>query len=191
MILGMADRGTAPRGHDIELPARSAAVDAHQGGGQQAAGEAAVQRILADRAPGWDGVDPVPPGHEVWVRRIEGYNHAGVYVGNGWVVHLDGSPAIHLGRILTHGHSWATVIRTSVAQYADGGHVHAGPTPTSRPVDAVIADALGWVGKTRNYNPLSDNCQHFSSMLVSGVATSLESTEIMLIAKQMLLRGPI
>jgi hypothetical protein len=157
--------------------AQSEHASGQTGGARDLAGAAATQRIMIEAAPGWDGVDPVPPGNEVYVKRPLQYHHAGVYIGHGWIVHLDGSPLIHAERLMLHGRSWATVIKTSVATYAEGGRVTPGPSRPNRPADQITADALAMVGITLEYDPVSRNCQHFTSRIVSGVASSPEGDE--------------
>jgi hypothetical protein len=167
-----------------QLPGRKSqdvathAADASENGAKHLAGVAATQHILGEAAPGWDGVDPVPPGGEIWVKCTMQYHHAGVYIGNGWVVHVDAWPTTLAWRLL-HGAAWAKVVESSLATFSGGAKVTAGPTPATRSADVVIAEALSWVGRALPYNPVTDNCQHFSSRIVSGVANSPEAEGVM------------
>jgi hypothetical protein len=113
------------------------------------------------------------------VHRPWGYHHSCVYIGGGEVVQVSAEPTQMVGALL-HGrdHFPTQVQRVSLAQFARGDAPRIGPCGTAPDPQVAIQRALSMVGQPWDYNPLTHNCQHFSSWCVTGVATSPEAESI-------------
>jgi len=124
--------------------------------------------------------DPVAPGTELYVARSLGpftYHHAGVYVGDGRVVHVFAEPKQAVKSLLK-GEPIVTVQDTHVDKFAEGDTVEAGPTKTAYQNEIAMANAEHQTGQGWDYDPLNNNCQHFSSESVSGSRRSPEAEAI-------------
>lgn len=87
--------------------------------------------------------------------------HSGVYVGNGQIVHLDGSGSIELvtpSRFLNRLGGFNSAISIYVSCRGDSA---VGNRETAR-------RALGSIGKSRSYNLIMDNCHQFTSGCITG-----------------------
>ncbi len=135
------------------------------------AADAAAKR-MAKSGSSSDG-SPVAPGNEIWVHRKEGFHHAGVYVGNDSVIQVSGDP-ITFAEGLLHGTRNTKIISTTVAQFADGDPMSAGPDKPAFSVDQVIERAKARIGETWAYDPVDHNCQTFASDVVTGHGYSPE-----------------
>jgi hypothetical protein len=140
----------------------------------RANGEAAdaAARRMAKNGTSSDG-SPVAPGNEIWVHRKEGFHHAGVYVGNDSVIQVSGDP-ITFAEGLLHGTRNTKIISTTVAQFADGDPMSAGPDRPAFSADQVIERAKARIGETWAYDPVDHNCQTFASDVVTGHGYSPE-----------------
>jgi hypothetical protein len=173
----------AAEGSAAEAEARGADHEgtAAEGEGTPAEGEPGMEKA---EKPSRKGEEPYPVGTELWVKRsLMGmpYHHAGVYAGKGQVVHVspsgkgmweDTKQATHN---LLHGKELASVLQTTVGEFAEGGPVTQGPsehrfTPKERAKRAISHLSEQW-----HYRPLDHNCQHFSSEMVSGTPHSPEA----------------
>ena len=104
----------------------------------------------------------IPLGsHLVTARR--GYTHHGIYVGGGEVAHYMG-----LSSNLRRG----PVVKVTLAQFASGHAVsiECEATASYTPIE-IVARAQSRLGEDR-YSVLSNNCEHFCSWCVHGVARS-------------------
>ncbi len=89
------------------------------------------------------------------------YLHHGVDVGDGTVVHAR-------PRQFRNPFGGGHVVRTSVAEFADGRGVRIrNDPPASFPPDEVVARALAHVGR-EGYDPVIDNCEHFATWCATG-----------------------
>ena len=93
------------------------------------------------------------------------YNHHGVYVGNGRVVHYAGfSRRFHRG----------PVEETSLEAFArQFGFSVQPPVAAAFPPDEIVRRATARIGESR-YDVLSNNCEHFSFWCVCGQARSTQ-----------------
>ncbi len=128
-----------------------------------------------DGAAKKDGAEQFEPGTEVWAQRV-GYHHAGVYVGNGEVVHVHAEPA-EVMAAHAQGKAPVQIERTSIDEFANGAAVKAGPNKTTMVGAKAVKRALAKEGSTWAYDPQEHNCQHFSSWVVTGSASSPEGAK--------------
>ncbi|MDR5857448.1 lecithin retinol acyltransferase family protein [Caballeronia sp. LZ062] len=127
----------------------------------QQASSRSPQPLAARRSP---LNDEPPPGSELITRRC-GYEHHGIYAGNGTVIHYAGfAKSLHRG----------PVEEVSIAQFADGYDLivrqHAGAIFTG--IEAVRR-ARSRLGEDR-YRLLTNNCEHFVSWCLFGEARSTQ-----------------
>jgi Domain of unknown function (DUF4157)/Lecithin retinol acyltransferase len=163
--------GAAPGGrvHLAKAEPAAKAADPSKAGGQK---EAAPGGAKAN--------DPFPVGSEVWVKRSLGYHHAGVYVGNNEMVHVFAEP-MGAAKALLQGKPIVNVVRTPIDTFLGGEAVskaEVGPSKDAFAPGETVQRATEHVGQAWDYNPLTHNCQHFSSKTVSGVADSPEADAI-------------
>lgn len=110
--------------------------------------------LAADQEPPL-GAHVVSPRH--------GYDHHGIYVGNGMVVHYGG---------LAHGLCRGPVEEVSLARFADGRAVWVRSGASQRfDCEEVIRRARSRVGENR-YRLLTNNCEHFCEWCLRGEARS-------------------
>jgi hypothetical protein len=124
--------------------------------------------------------EPYPPGTEVWVPRTGGYHHAAVYIGNQEVVHVFAEP-MGAAKALLEGKPIVNVLRSPLSTFLDGASISStkkGPSVEKFSHDQIVQRALSHVGQAWSYNPLTHNCQHFTSSVVDGVAVSPEAQAI-------------
>jgi hypothetical protein len=108
--------------------------------------------------------DEPPLGGELITRRC-GYEHHGIYAGNGTVIHYAGfAKSLHRG----------PVEEVSIAQFADGYDLivrqHAGAIFTGM---EAVRRARSRLGEDR-YRLLTNNCEHFVSWCLFGEARSTQ-----------------
>lgn len=132
----------------------------------------AGNRVVRDLVSG--AAEPFPAGTELWSKRKLGYHHSGVYIGDGKVVHFK-QELVGYVTSLGKGVTDAPVECTSLAAFAKGNPIARGPTESRYPRETIIQRALSYVGQRMAYSPTSHNCQHFSSLVVSGQAHSPEA----------------
>jgi hypothetical protein len=77
------------------------------------------------------------------------------------------------------------ITRAPLTAFLKGGALQSGPTAPAFDGQTVIDRALAQVGQPWNYNPLSHNCQHWSSWCVSGSSVSSEAEALMGVAQNM------
>jgi hypothetical protein len=169
--------GAAREGAQIHRSPEEGQASEGQAEGQGAEGKAAA------------GNDPVPPGTEVWVHRSLGYHHAGVYIGNGEVVQVAGEPLDVARGLAEGGEVTVSIQRAPLSAFLKGGSVQPGPNAPAFPGSTVIERALSQVGQAWRYNPLTHNCQHFSSWAVSGASVSAEAEEFQGIVRNLARRA--
>ena len=93
------------------------------------------------------------------------YMHHGIDIGDGTVVHARPHDR---SRLLAGG----CVVRTSLAEFADGGVVWKTDEPPAVFSGAIIAArSLAHVGRN-GYCPVVDNCEHFANWCASGERSS-------------------
>jgi hypothetical protein len=120
---------------------------------------AGSERVRSSAQP--TGIEPDEGSHIV-VRR-SAYDHHGIYVGDGKVVHYAG-----LCRSLHRG----PVEETTIGCFASGHEITVIPNPTARYVGAdVVRRARSRLGENR-YRLLSNNCEHFCNWCLYGESRS-------------------
>lgn len=117
----------------------------------------AQAQIRGDYAP-----DAYLPGTHLVTAR-DGYSHHGIYVGRGRVIHYGGfCDALHA----------APVEEISLEAFAHGNPVTVKPEPFARYLGAqAVHRARSRLGEDR-YHLLTNNCEHFCTWCVRGVARS-------------------
>lgn len=132
------------------------------------------RKRLADLPEHWD-FGELTPGAQVRVRR-SGYYHHGIYIGNGEIVHFDGSPA-------DQGADAAAVRvrRTGMEEFLRGGlpelRIYGrAERNLLRAPDEIAAAALSAVGRG-GYDYRTNNCEHFSNECAFGEHYSRQSGE--------------
>lgn len=129
------------------------------------------------------------PGDEVYAKRSRfgvRYHHSGVYVGNGQIVHVNAVIADQAKRLLK-GNAPVKIIKTSLSAFARGHGMKLGPTRLGRySRKTVVKRALRKVGTTFYYFLPTNNCQHFSSKVVSGNGRSPEVNKYLKVARRAL-----
>lgn len=114
--------------------------------------------LLARFAPDTE----LPPGAHLVVHHF-GYQHHGIYVGRGRVVHYSG-----FSTFLSHG----PVQECSLTSFTSGHKVSlksAGVCAFS--ADQVVARACSRLGENK-YSLLTNNCEHFCEWCVHGISRS-------------------
>ena len=107
-------------------------------------------------------------GDHLQVRRLLGYCHQGIDMGDGTVIHFQGEPT-NLAN--------AEVRRTSFEEFAMGGEVETITHEERLEVAEIIQRAKARIGQ-RGYNPVTNNCEHFAYWCVTGRAKSPQVREI-------------
>lgn len=125
------------------------------------------------------------PGDELWTSRSFAgvkYHHSGVYVGKGQVVHVNARVA-DVVRRMSRGRTPVKIIKTSMAAFRRGKSVKRGPTRRRYSRKRVVKRALAQVNRAFIYVLPLNNCQHFSSGVVSGRRRSAEVDKFVRISK--------
>lgn len=118
--------------------------------------ESFVDNVMRDKV-----VEPAI-GSVLYCDLAGGYGeHSGIYIGNGEIVHLDGSGQIEIVGPLSFlnrlgGHNPSVTIYVSCKDKISVGS------------PAVAARAKSMVGKVRNYSLFLDNCHQFTSGCLTG-----------------------
>jgi hypothetical protein len=86
-------------------------------------------------------------------------HHDGIYLGNGYVIHLTGIPG--------GGKAGAHVRIDTLAVFASGRPVTVRPYAGNHDPDAIIARAMSKLGDG-NYHLIFNNCQHFARWCATG-----------------------
>ncbi|WP_417325696.1 lecithin retinol acyltransferase family protein [Faecousia sp.] len=120
----------------------------------------------------WD-FGELTPGAQVRVRR-SGYYHHGIYIGNGEIVHFDGSPN-------EQDAAAVRVRRTGMEEFLRGGlpelRIYGrAERKLLRAPDEIVAAALSAVGRG-GYDYRTNNCEHFSNECAFGEHYSRQSGE--------------
>ncbi|XP_077311887.1 phospholipase A and acyltransferase 2-like [Lithobates pipiens] len=115
-------------------------------------------------------IGPEPkPGDLIEFYRV-GYQHWGVYVGNGYIVHLTDPQGLSL--LFSVVRATAVVRRDYLESVARGCDYKVNNKYDSKcspyPAIKIVNAALEEVGKTKNYSVTSANCEHFASYLRYG-----------------------
>ncbi|VXC74765.1 Hydrolase [Burkholderia sp. 8Y] len=115
-------------------------------------------------ARGFSFDDEPPLGSELVTRRC-GYEHHGIYAGNGTVIHYAGfAKSLHRG----------PVEEVSIAQFADGHDLIVRLHPAAAFVGLeAVRRAHSRLGENR-YRLLTNNCEHFVSWCLFGEARSTQ-----------------
>ena len=123
-----------------------------------------VVRVVSERVRSRTlptGIEPDEGSHIV--ARRSAYDHHGIYVGNGRVVHYAG-----LCRSLHRG----PVEETTIECFASGHEIAVMPNPMARYVGAdAVRRARSRLGENR-YRLLSNNCEHFCNWCLYGESRS-------------------
>jgi len=123
-----------------------------------------MSRLIDQRAAARGfSLDAEPlPGTELVTRR-SGYEHHGIYAGNGMVIHYAGfAKSLHRG----------PVEELSIAQFADGHEVSVRANPAAAFVGMeAVRRARSRLGED-SYRLLTNNCEHFVSWCLFGEARS-------------------
>jgi hypothetical protein len=112
------------------------------------------------------------------------YHHAGVYAGKGQVIHVSPSgkgmweDTKKAAKNLLHGKELASVLQTTVGEFADGGPVSQGPSEHRFTPKERAKRAISHLNEQWHYRPIAHNCQHFASEMVSGAPHSPEAENI-------------
>ena len=130
------------------------------------------RKRLADLPEHWD-FGELTPGAQVRVRR-SGYYHHGIYIGNGEIVHFDGSPN-------EQDAAAVRVRRTGMEEFLRGGlpelRIYGrAERKLLRAADEIAAAALSAVGRG-GYDYRTNNCEHFSNECAFGEHYSRQSGE--------------
>jgi hypothetical protein len=117
---------------------------------------------LQGAANGFSFDDEPALGTELVTRR-SGYEHHGIYVGNGMVIHYAGfAKSLHRG----------PVEEISIEQFAAGREVSIRLNPTAKYVGLeAVRRARSRLGEDR-YRLLTNNCEHFCSWCLFGESQS-------------------
>lgn len=99
-------------------------------------------------------------GDHVYVRRRPHYSHHGVDCGDGTVIHYVGER----GEV-------RYIDRTSWETFAAGDEVLVRIYKRRLPVDQIVRNAESRIGE-RDYNLVTNNCEHFATWAVTGSAGS-------------------
>lgn len=118
---------------------------------------------------------PSPGTHLITPRH--GYNHHGIYVGDGKVMHYAGlCESLHRG----------PVQEVSIARFAAGQEIWVKPTPLPRYVgEQTVQRARSRIGEN-HYRLLTNNCEHFRTWCLYGQSYS-EQVEECLVCPRMAL----
>ena len=102
------------------------------------------------------------------------YHHVGVYIGNGEIVHIRGTPSN--GRIGVRKTGWSTFFEGQTRQYLYRYH----PIIPFKNYKQIIGQ-LVWAKDNQygegNYNLKNRNCEHFANMAVLGINYSQQIAE--------------
>lgn len=106
--------------------------------------------------------------------RRSGYYHHGIYIGNGEIVHFDGSPN-------EQDAAAVRVRRTGMEEFLRGGlpelRIYGrAERKLLRAPDEIVAAALSAVGRS-GYDYRTNNCEHFSNECAFGEHYSRQSGE--------------
>lgn len=126
------------------------------------------------------------PGDEIWAARKKlgvRYHHSGVYVGRNQIVHVSATIASGAKRLMKGG-APVRIIKTSLGSFAKGGAMKLGPTRLRWSRKIVVKRALSKVGRSFRYFLPTNNCQHFSSRVVSGRGRSPEISKYLRLWKK-------
>jgi hypothetical protein len=131
-----------------------------QSGSEQGANRAAAY-ASADVALGGSDDEPAPGAHLITQRR--GYEHHGIYAGNGKVIHYAGfAKSAHRG----------PVEEVPLEQFADGHAVAVRPHPFPKfSGEETVLRARTRLGENR-YRLLTNNCEHFCAWCLLGESRS-------------------
>lgn len=125
------------------------------------------------------------PGDEIWVQReVMGnvYHHAGVLTGKDEIVHVFAEPRGAFKDLLS-GEAMVHIAKSDLETFEKDDLLSIGPSKPAYPRDEIVKRAIVNAGKDWKYNPLTHNCQHFSSEIVTGKADSPEAKAIEKAAK--------
>jgi hypothetical protein len=107
--------------------------------------------------------EPPLGAHLVTLRR--GYNHHGVYIGRGRVVHYSG---------LSGFWQCGPVEEVSLMRFIDGRPMRIVPHADSPfPPEEIVRRARSRLGEN-DYRLLSNNCEHFCNWCLSGISRSIQ-----------------
>ena len=102
------------------------------------------------------------------------YDHEGIYVGEGRVVHYS-EPRPNAGK------REAIIQETSIEVFANGGQVHSDPsTPTRYTPEQLAQRARSRIGESA-YDLLRNNCEHFAAWVRTGRSISNQVEGAMLV----------
>ena len=107
------------------------------------------------------GEEPALAAHLVTPRTL--YDHHGIYVGNGRVIHYAG---------LAHGWRRGPVEEVSLERFAHGRHIRVRNDSVRFDRSEVVARARSRLGE-RSYRVLTNNCEHLCAWALRGENRSL------------------
>lgn len=137
-----------------------------------------VGLVMTLALPAW--AHRFEPGDELYTRRQIGtivFYHAGVYIGNNQVIHVSAT-AVSAAKKLVRGKKLIYVIKSSLSGFTEGKPVTKGPTKPRFPRPTIVKRAYSRLGQAYNWEPMTNNCQHFSSWVISGHRNSPFSADI-------------
>jgi hypothetical protein len=127
------------------------------------------------------------PGDVIWADRMgqgKPYNHCGIYIGNGRVIHF-AAPA---GSEISQEN--AVIHETSFECFKDGCPVQVIDFPNGKPPDETIERAVSRLGEM-GYDFTANNCDHFATWCKTGEHRSLQVDEVKNTIRSMLRDSPV
>jgi hypothetical protein len=114
------------------------------------------------------------PGDVIWADRVargKPYNHCGVYIGNGRVIHFAAPEGSEINQ------ENAIVHETSFESFKDGCPVKVVDFPNGKSPDETIERAFSRLGE-KGYDFIANNCDHFATWCKTGEHRSLQVDEV-------------
>lgn len=96
--------------------------------------------------------------------------HHGIYLGNGWVVHVGGGG---YARVANGNHTNRVGIDTLMMMSFFGRGLYVVEHPTQRPPQQILFDAINAVGQWK-YDKITNNCEHFATEMSTGTPISAQ-----------------
>lgn len=120
--------------------------------------------------------EKVPLPGDVVVAHRGLYNHYGIYIGDGRVIHYSAGMGIELDA------NKAKIIETSIVDFLDGSglYVEESDEPGAFPPDRVVERAKSMLGKMHGeYNIAFNNCEHFTHWCKYGTKESSQVNTVL------------
>lgn len=126
------------------------------------------------------------PGDVVWADRMaqgKPYNHCGIYIGNGRVIHFAAPQGSEISQ------ENAVIHETSFECFKDGCPVKVIDFPNGKSPDETIERALSRLGE-KGYDFAANNCDHFATWCKTGEHRSLQVDKVKNTIRSMLRDSP-